>query len=307
MPLRKIVLLTVICTLSFLQCTTVETLFIRSLMTIYPAEKNKITLHDGYRATYYTFTLGDQQQIDTYIFALPGSDPASVQLFHFILKDYPGNARVFALQKRYLPHNSTPKSKPPATYHQYNHLSQWIPDQVDFIKQILKNDTSHIPYRLLLGTSEGGALAPAVAQQLPQLTHMAVLGDGGMKGIDAFRIWGKRNETDFDQIYEVVTREPVNDKFIGPYTYLYWKEVLDNDPMDYLPNLDIPLFYAMGAKDQAVPIESLSFLQDTFTEMRKLNLTTRIYPDCNHELEDSKGNSHLKTFMNDMYTWMHKN
>ena len=155
-----------------------------------------------------------------------------------------------------------------------------------------------------MGMSEGGAVAPAIAAQIPQINGLVVLGDGGMKGLDAFRIWGKRTGTDFDEIYKVVTENPVTDKFIGPYTYRYWKENLDEEPMQFLAGLDIPVYYAMGEKDGSVPLESLQYLQDEFVKLNKDNLTVKIYPDCKHDLEDSKGDSHLKEFMTDVYNWL---
>jgi esterase/lipase len=63
--------------------------------------------------------------------------------------------------------------------------------------------------------------------------------------------------------------------------------------MDYLFCLSIPPFYGMGENEESVPLESLQYLQGEFTELEKEDHTIKIYPDCKHDLEDSKENSHL--------------
>lgn len=293
--------------LIFANCTPIEKIFFKSIITIYPSSRHSIKFEDGYQGAYYTFTLGDKNNIDTYLFAAQGSGYASVQYFRFYFKDLPGNIKVFALQKRYVRHNDSHVDKPVKQFHQYYCLSQIITDQVEFIHSILLNQDITHKKIVMFGVSEGAMVASAVAAQIPEITHLAVLGDGGMKGIDSFRIWGQRTGNDFDKIYEIVSNNPTIDQFIGQYTHKYWKDMLNEDPMKHLIHLSIPMFYCMGEKDESVPIESLYYLQKQFKELGKENLTTKIYPNCSHDLEDSKGNSHRSEFMNDIHEWLNCN
>lgn len=277
----------------------------RTILTFYPSERRQVTLSDGFKADYYTFTLGDRRRTDTVIIGIGGSDATSAQVFRFLLKDLPGNIRVCALQKRHVSHNSFHASKPSPAYHAKNYLSQLVKDQTEFVANVLSTEDVSARRVVILGLSEGAVVASAVAARSPHVTHLAVVGDGGMKPIDAFRIWGRRHNVDIDAMYKAVTEDPALNKFaLGPYTYRYWAEMLGADPMEDLRRLDIPLFFAMGEKDDSVPIESLDLLRDAFTRLGKRNLTTRIYPDCGHDLEDSKGHSLRGQLMRDIHGWL---
>jgi esterase/lipase len=120
-----------------------------------------------------------------------------------------------------------------------------------------------------------------------------LLGSGGMKGIEEFKLWGDRHGIDFEQINQAVAKYPnsIERKTLG-HTYKYWSSVLPIDPMDSLEKLEIPIFAAIGENDGMVPVESLYFLRNEFIKLGKKNLTVKIFPDCNHVLNDSAGKSH---------------
>ena len=289
----------------FLNCALFEKLAFKSIITMYPSKRHSIRYADGFKGDYYTFTLGDKNKIDTYIFVAQGSGYGSAQWFRYYFNDLPGNVKVYSLQKRYVKHNDSHVDKPSNKYQEYNCLSHTIADQTEFINSILSDITLINNKIVMFGVSEGAMVASAVASNIPEITHLVVLGDGGMKGIDAFRIWGQRNDNDFDQIYKIVIDDPASDKFIGPYSHKYWKDILDEDPMEHISKLNIPMFYCMGDKDESVPIESLYYLLEEFSKLKKDNLTTKIYPGCNHSLEDSTGKSYKKEFMQEIYNWLH--
>jgi pimeloyl-ACP methyl ester carboxylesterase len=305
--MKKTAVFHAILVLLFFNCAGFDRMVMLTLMELYPSRMRTVRLSDGYEAAYYTFTLGDKKKTDTVMFAVWGSGHASVQLFRFLLKDMPGHVRVFALQKRHVPHNGTDFDEPSRDYFENDMPSRRTADQVEFIRRVLSDDANRKNRIVLFGASEGGTIAPAIAVQIPEITHVAVLGDGGMKGLDSFRIWGRKHGVDFDALYEKVTKNPATDRFVLGCTYRYWKEMLQTDPMAGLAGLDIPLFYAMGSKDESVPLESLFYLQSRFAELKKGNLTVKVYDGCNHELEDEKGDSRLKEYSADLHEWLSRN
>jgi len=248
---------------------------------IHPTRPQAIELSDGYNADYYTFTLGDKNAIDTYLFFVTGSGHASVQFCRHYFKNLPGNVRVFALQKRYVKHWTTGIFEAPEGFHEAHCYSNWIRDYSDFVGRILSVKNSKIERIIIFGGSEGSAVASAVTANTPQITHLVSLGEGGMRGLDCFRIWkgGKAQRIDFDQVYQTVSKNPSTGAFFGQYTYRWWKEMLDMEPMQYLQTIEIPILFAMGEKDDMVPLESLYYLENEFKRLNKQNLTVKLYPD----------------------------
>ena len=112
-------------------------------------------------------------------------------------------------------------------------------------------------------------------------------------GIDEFRIWGKKHHIDFDRLYQDVKKQPNNikRKAIGQ-TYKYWASILPVDPMQSLNKLSIQILAAIGENDDMVPVESVHFLRNEFERLNKENLTVKIFPDCDHVMNDSAGVNH---------------
>ena len=283
-------------------CATLSKARFLTTAILHPTPPHIIELSDGYKATYYTFTVGDKDRADTCLFFVTGSGNASAQFTRHYLKDLPGNVKVFALQKRYVSHWETGIFDPSEEFNAFYRISNLRKDHLEFVKYILSRETAPAKKIIVLGVSEGGSLAPAIAAGIPEITHMVVLGDGGMKGIDAFRIWGSRNGIDFDNIYDKARSGPQNQKLFG-YTNSYWLDMLEDAPMDYLRNLNIPVYYGIGEKDDSMPVESVYYLRDEFDKLGKHNLTVKIYPDCDHRLVDANGNSHRKQFLTDISSW----
>jgi pimeloyl-ACP methyl ester carboxylesterase len=271
--------------------------------TFYPAEPRKVELSDGYEVIYYSFIRGDQDSVDTFLFLIAGSTHASMAYSRYYLKDFPGHLRVFALQKRYISHRCSHASKPPDDYYRTHYLSSFQGDQIDFINTMLSREEKTPERVVVFGVSAGGTIAGAVSAQIPETTHLVVLGEGGMKGIDYFRTWGSTRGIDFDEIFEMVSQDPTTEKLWGGYTYRYWYELLTAEPINDLLRLEIPLLFAVGEDDEL--IESVRYLEAQFEEHGKRNLTTIVYPGCDHALEDSNGNSHRKEFLRDMHDWLH--
>jgi pimeloyl-ACP methyl ester carboxylesterase len=157
---------------------------------------------------------------------------------------------------------------------------------------------------VIFGVSEGGNIAAEVAARIPSITHLMLLGSGGMKGIDEFRLWGKRNGVDFDHFYREVNKYPdsIERKGIGQ-TYKYWASVLPVDPMESLAALKIPVLAAIGENDEMTPPESVDYLRREFERLDKHNLTVKIFADCNHVLVDSAGVSHRRSLWQTASTW----
>ena len=289
---RNILTLAIIVFVSLTGCSSKIGMFVSA--NVSPLEQHHVSLGDGYKATYYQVQVGDSRKTDTVVFFIGGSGNTSLNYYlEPYFEDLDGNVTVYALQKRYVGHRETGQFKPSNQFHQYNHYLQLVNDQKDFINSLIKNESLTGKKIIIFGVSEGGNIAAQLASEIPQVTHLMVLGSGGMVGIDEFRIWGKKYNIDFDKLYQQVKEHPdsIYRLAVGQ-TYKYWASVLPVNPMDYLKTITIPILYVVGGEDEMMPVESVYFLQNEFKRLRKQNLTVKVYPGCNHVLKDSSGKSH---------------
>jgi esterase/lipase len=124
-------------------------------------------------------------------------------------------------------------------------------------------------------------------------------------GIDEFRLWGKRHHIDFDRLYKEVKEHPksIEMQTLG-HTYKYWASILPVDPMQSLKKVTIPIFVAIGENDDSIPVESVHFMRAEFEMLNKKNLTVKIFPDCDHVLNSSKGVNYRNELFKDVTKWL---
>lgn len=277
-----------------------------------PLPQQTMTFEDSGKALYYTFTVGAEDKIDTYLFLFPGSGCSSLKYYlRRYTKGVQGNIRIFALQKRFVSHNTTGVFGCPGNFDEYNYFSQWVSDYGHFVKYILATAQEKPKNVVFLGVSEGAWPAAAVADKNPDVTLLAIIGHGGMKMRDDLKLLVKKGDlktdktdADLDTVYQEIFQDPndTSKRFLGQ-TYKYWSSVLDIDPIEYLLPLKIPVILAIGEKDKSVPLESAYYLKERFDQAGKQNLTLVVYPDADHTLKDSSGKSHRTDFLRLIGNW----
>ena len=284
-------------------CSTKPGMFI--LATINPLKPYSIKMSDDYHANYYVLNRGVNNKFGSILFFIGGSERASK---NYYLKSYFDNisksTTVYALQKRHIGHRETGLSEPSNSYHQYNHYVHLVKDQKEFIQSILSKINHSNKKIIILGVSEGGNIASQLASETPQITHLVTIGSGGMLGIEEFRTWGKKQNINFDKVYEQVKKDPdsIEMKILGQ-THRYWSSILPVNPMSSLKKLDIPILAIIGEQDEMIPVESVHFLRSEFKRLGKENLTVKIVPDSNHALKDSSGKDNRGEIMQFASEW----
>ncbi|MEW8069048.1 MAG: prolyl oligopeptidase family serine peptidase [Candidatus Thiodiazotropha sp.] len=274
-----------------------------------PLAVNYIKLDNGTRSSYYTYQVG-QGEPDIILFFIPGSGCTSLKYY---LKPYlshlTGSVRVYALQKRNLENTNIGLFDCDKAFLDTDHFSQWIIDNKRFVEEISR--TLHYENKtiVLLGISEGGNVAAAIAATTPVISHLAILGSGGMKQIEELKLLVKKSgvNANIDDIFKTILKDPTNtEKTVYGQTYKYWNSVAYVDPMKFYATLDIPIFVGIGESDKSVPVESAIALHDYFENHQKSNLTLCIYQHADHALIDSNGISHRSHFLTTMTRWVNK-
>jgi len=268
------------------------------------------TIHiDSRQLRYYTFTIGSLPP-DTYLFFIGGSGCASLRYYlRGYLKGLKGNIRVFALQKQGVGPFTTGLFGCPEEFYKNDYFERRVNEQKAFITHILEHDRGRPENIVILGVSEGCTTAAVLANRLTSVTHLAMIGCGGMKFIDELRLLRDRGDVSFDvdALYETVLKEPEStSRFIAGHTYRYWASILEVNPSRFLLDLDIPVIVAMGEKDRSVPVESVLYLKALFERAEKDNLTVLIYPDADHTLKSSH-RDYREEFLKRTSIWIYQN
>ncbi len=254
---------------------------------------------DGGSSIYYTFTTGGASQPQTVVFFYGATGCPS---WKSVMPDYVSGlyipARVFVLNKRFVPDRSSGLFDCGSAFHLANNPEQWVADYTAFITAQVGAMTPKPKRVALVGVSEGAWPAARVAARLPQVTHLAVLGSGGYSMRRSLATLRQRGAIAFDVEagWEQIAADPRSiEKTWYGNPYRWWSDVMDLDPLpDYL-RLEIPTMVGIGERDESVPVESALDLAAKFKAAGKHNLHLHVYPGADHRL-NSHGVSHRNEF-----------
>jgi pimeloyl-ACP methyl ester carboxylesterase len=148
---------------------------------------------------------------------------------------------------------------------------------------------------VLLGASEGGDVASAIAALEPRITHLVLIGCGGgwsqaqelaheletrgsVLGIDSRQALEGR--------FEAIRARPDSLELWAGHPYRRWSSYLWSPPLDDLVRVTVPVFLAHGSADTNVPVGSARALAEAFWARGKTNLRYREYEGLDHRLVD---------------------
>lgn len=252
------------------------------------------TFNDGGRATYYTFDIGSPTENDPLIFLISGSGCASLKhslkpYFRSLERILP--AQIIMLQKRGINVEHESSTNCSSRFIQENYYQRILSDQKEFIyTQIAKR--AHFSDRpvVIIGISEGSVIAAEIAARQPRVNYLALIGSGGLTFRQDLTIkltdYGLSHES-INDLFDKVANDPFSlTKKELNLTHKYLSSFLDINFGNTVLSLDIPVFIAMGEKDESVPVVSALELKKRFALSGKRNLKLYIYPNADHTLRD---------------------
>jgi predicted esterase len=254
---------------------------------------------DGGSSIYYDFTVIKGGAENTYLFFYGGSGcPSWKSVMPYYIDGLTVSARVFVLNKRFVPDRSTGMFGCGDEFHKANNVNQWVSDYAEFISAKLESAKSPPKNVVLVGVSEGAIPAIKVAAENSEVTHVAIIGDGGYTMRKALETLHQNGAISFNpsEGWERIKSNPdsTEDSWYGN-TYRWWSEIMDYDPMPDYKKLDIPILVGIGENDQSVPVESAYYLESEFNKAGKTNLELRIYKGADHRLS-AEGKTHRNDF-----------
>jgi pimeloyl-ACP methyl ester carboxylesterase len=156
---------------------------------------------------------------------------------------------------------------------------------------------------LIIGMSEGSAMAAGLARAVPEVTHVALLGGppgttqlydfvvgayrnkGGNKGADEGSDEDKlRRLQELDATVDAINADPRStDKFFAGHTYLRWSSFFAQSHGEDLAHSRARVYLASGMQDMSVPILSTEV---AYARLRGLgrDVTFRRVPNAGHGL-----------------------
>lgn len=292
-------------------CGHLQSVTAGATVAIVPAQS--FHFQDGGEARYFSIDKRlewrSSEPIASFLFVVSGSDCTDMQamLPHYFrgLEGESGGIRIFILQKRHIHPSSWNLLKNCSDdFIKADHPSRWIADQTEFIDAQLALAAADgvQPKRIaVLGISEGGDIVAALAQQNTYISHLAIVGNGGMNTLDAYRLqaekYGFTQHLGALAALDNVPAEPdAIEHFIAGRSWRYWAELRDLQQSRQLLVLDIPILIGMGDADTSVPVESALDTRAQFRLHKRHNLTVLIYPGADHGLRSAE-RKHMPDFL----------
>lgn len=254
---------------------------------------------DGGSSIYYSFTVGDAPQPDTAVFFYGGTGcPSWKSVMPGYVSGFTVAARVFVLNKRFVPDRSTGLFDCGRDFHLANNPDRWVADYSEFIATQISSITPKPRNVVLVGISEGALPAAKIAGLLPVVTHLAIIGSGGYSMHKSLATLKQRGAIwfDVDSGWEKIAADPrsIEKDWYGNL-YRWWSDVMDIEPLPDFLKLNIPVVVGIGEQDESVPVESARFLALQFKNAGKSNLILHVYPGADHRLSGN-GISHRSEF-----------
>ena len=258
---------------------------------------------DGGSSIYYSFTVGDASQLDTAIFLYGATGcPSWKSVMPGYVSGLTVNARIFVLNKRFVPDRSTGLFDCGREFHFANNPDQWVADYSEFITAQIGSIAPKPRSVALVGVSEGALPATKVAGRSPEITHLAIIGSGGYSMRKSLTTLAQKGAIGFDvdSGWKKIAADPrsIEKNWYGN-PYRWWSDVMDIEPLPDFLKLNIPVLIGIGEQDRSVPVESARFLASQFEEAGKSKLTLNVYPGADHRLSGN-GVSHRGGFFADL-------
>lgn len=185
--------------------------------------------------------------------------------------------------------------------HEHSAKSRRVEDQAAVLAHYLEGAPADLPV-ILLGTSEGGDVAAAVAAREPRVRLLVLLATGGgWSQEEEFRHFlredppylGLENEAELDAVLEEIRAAPDSLELWAGLPLRRWSSYLWDPPLDDLLGLDIPIFLGHGREDESVPVASARAVEEAFRKAGKANLTYREYAGADHAFQQAASGSNL--------------
>ena len=217
--------------------------------------------------------------------------------------------RVIVMEKR----GCYPDSTNIDTAYKYAQKPIRVSDNLLLLDTYLKDVPSDIPV-VLIGGSEGGDVAVAVAAANKRITQVILIGSAGG--------WSQKTEFQYmvgkypgyldcnsvqqlnDTLNKIETAKNDMQLWMG-HPYRRWTTYMNDSAINYLKDVTAPILLIHCTEDMSVPVQSAHALVDQLKALNKNNLTYIEYKDLDHTLTNVHDNKSRYPYLEiDMIKWL---
>lgn len=225
-------------------------------------------------------------------------------IFSWIPLVQQGRHAVMVVEK---PHQPTEPQKGSAgdaigcagEFNDYFSFDTWLATLRQAVRHALTQP--HVDPRqvLVIGISEGATMAAGLARELPEVTHVALLGATGPTQLYDFAANIYRSSEDdaaklhrlqeLDATVSAINADPKSTtKFAWGHTYLRWSSFFAQSSAGNLSQSQARVYLASGMRDDSVPILSTEVMYAQLRAQGR-DVTFRRIPLANHSLVPAGG------------------
>ena len=215
----------------------------------------------------------------------------------FDLDKIPDKYAFVVVSKKCLPFSVTNKEfKTPKCFYQSEGLNYRVWQNDEVITDVVSKRIKRVEKILTIGHSEGSDVVAKLGTINKKITHIGFWSGGGNTQFYDFALFIRKkvNENKIDEntakvkldsLFNEIKNIQANPKSITKMwegnTYRRWNQ-FSEPAIENLLKINKPLYVALGAKDESVPVESGLLIPIEFLKHKKTNLTFKLYPDYDH-------------------------
>ena len=278
---------------------------------------------DGSSIHYYLLQPSTASASDTLLLILQGSDCNSVLQVEAIFSDYRNvwpEADVLLIEKYGIDKAlnfsaDVERSDCPSQYLKNDSPQQRVAD----IKAVLAGvrQRGRYPNLIVLGGSEGAAVANMVATKVDEVSATVAFNGGGRWFIDDVIHSIAASAEDSDDVEEAINgfsgfsrhilNSPPSDLVVSGHGYKWWNEMLSLDQLALLGAVDSPLLIVQGGRDLSVSPKKVDELVAALRKAGKDNIEYRKYEELDHRLGGPRGVSQRSVVVKNINRWLRAN
>lgn len=258
-----------------------------------------------------------------YTITQENNEKSIVSTVPFDLEQMPNNVALVMVSKKGIPFSvNTSDFKPDSSYYQNETLDYRVNQYDQVIHHLVQHQFKKATKVMAIGHSEGSDVVAKLGIINKELTHIGFWSGSGATQYNDFALFirqevheGKINETEaaqklkllLEQIALIEQNPEAIDQFWLDNTYKRWHS-FSEPALQNLLQISIPLFVAIGAQDQAVPVASTLLIPIEFLRFKKTNLTFQLYPNLDHGFEsvpaeNEEAQDHWMSVFKDFIDW----